>query len=739
MTEKPLGAKIAALGCMCGITSGYWDNFGRRHRTSRRTFRALLSAMGVPWEDPEQLDEEIARRRLEPWNRLLEPVQVLYPGPAPRLGLRVWTPTPAAPRPLEIRGEIMGEAGERFAWEAALQPAPREFQPVPGGFRFALAVSLPHELDLGYYDLSLTVRGAGRQEAGRTRLIVAPHQAYAPDWLAAGRRVWGFNVPLYALKRETDWGMGDFGDLMTMIRWAGSLGASFVGVNPLHALAVRPGSDPSPYAPASRIFLNFPYLNLDMVPEMAECPEARKLAGNLPPLANAPLVPYPEVYRLKLRVLRLLFQTFCRRHGPPEAPCTARGQEFARFLALRGESLVRFGQFFALGDFFQQGDWRRWPQEYRHPGTPAVASFSREHPGDLRFYQYGQWLAADQLRQVCDTARGAGLPFTLYQDLALGANPGGLDTWAQPELFAQGPAIGAPADAFNPKGQNWGLAPLIPERLRESGYQLFISTLRANCPPGGMLRLDHVMGLFRLLWIPPGENASRGAYVRYPARELLAILALESAKRRTLIIGEDLGTVPPRIRKGLRQARVLSYRVFYFERDRDQHFLPPEEYPSLAMATVTTHDLPTLQGFWQGRDLALKQAHNLYPQPRMAEADAATREQDRGLLLEALASRGLLPDHLSPESRKGSSCPPELREAVLEYLAQCGAAFLEVRLEDIFGVAEQQNLPGTRKEHPNWRRRLPLTLDRMEHAPEPAHLAARLNKYRSRTDLEEKG
>ena len=293
------------------------------------------------------------------------------------------------------------------------------------------------------------------------------------------------------------------------------------------------------------------------------------------------------------------------------------------------------------------------------------------------------------------------------------------------------PAIGAPPDAFNPQGQNWGLPPLIPERLRASGYQLFIDTLRANLPPGGMLRMDHVMGLFRLLWIPQGAEAARGAYVTYPARELLAILALESVRRRALIIGEDLGTVPPRIRRELGKSGVFSYRVFYFERDGNCHFLPPEAYPARAMATVTTHDLPTLTGFWQGHDLALKRTLNLYPEARLAEADAAARELDRRFLLEDLQHRGLLGDGAACEPEAGDSCPLELREAVLEYLAQSEAALMEVRLEEVFGVPEQQNLPGTRQEHPNWRVKLPLTLEQMEQSPEPARLAARLNKARS--------
>jgi len=343
---------------------------------------------------------------------------------------------------------------------------------------------------------------------------------------------------------------------------------------------------------------------------------------------------------------------------------------------------------------------------------------------------YGQWLVADQLGRVCRGARDHGLAFSLYEDLALGSNPGGFDTWANPDLFAPGVAVGAPPDAFNPKGQNWGLPPLIPERLRAAGYRLFIDTIRANCPIDGMLRLDHVMGLFRLLWIPQGATAAKGAYVVYPAKELLAILALESRRRRTLIIGEDLGTVPQRIRRGLGKAGVWSYRVFYFERDREQGFLPPEAYPARAMVTVTTHDLPTLAGFWQGHDMALKSSLDLYPEPGLAAADAAQRQQDRRRLVAALQGRGLLGPGATWDPGGGDACPPELREAVLTYLGQSAAALMEVRLEDIFGVAEQQNLPGTQQEHPNWRLKLPLTLEQMEARPEPARLATRLNQAR---------
>ena len=735
MAGKDFAKKIAALGALCGITSRYRDNFGCCHRTTQATYRDLLSAMGVPWEDPAILDREIARRRLGAWGALMEPVQLISPGPAQaRATVRIWFPGPEPPDAVDVFGEMVSESGECYRWETRLAPAGRlQSRAVPGGFRVAAPLPLPANLELGYYDLTVKVRSGGREETGRSRLIAAPSQAYAPSWLEEGRRAWGFNLPLYALRSRGNWGVGDFADLREVVRWAGPLGAAFVGVNPLHAPGGRAAADPSPYSPSSRIFLNDLYLCLEAAPELPDCRKAQELLASpefqavKTRLAASPLVLYREVRRLKRQVLELLYETFCETHG---APGTARGEEFARFVAAGGESLARFGQFGALTDHLKQGDWRRWPEPYQHPESLAVAEFAREHPREVQFFPYGQWLAATQLGQVCQEAEGQGLPFSLYEDLALGASPGGFDTWAHQELFARGPAIGAPPDAFNPQGQNWGLPPLIPERLRASGYQLFIDTLRANTPPGGMLRMDHVMGLFRLLWIPQGAAAARGAYVTYPFRELLAILALESVRRRALIIGEDLGTVPPRIRRVLGKSGVFSYRVFYFERDHNCHFLAPEAYPARAMATVTTHDLPTLTGFWQGHDLALKRRLKLYPDAGLAEADAAAREQDRRVLLEDLKHRGLLGEGAAAQPEPGDCCPPGLGEAVLDYLGRSEAALMEVRLEEIFGVPEQQNLPGTTQEHPNWRVKFPLTLEQMEESPEPSRLAARLNKAR---------
>jgi 4-alpha-glucanotransferase len=737
---KDLAAKIAALGRLCGITPEYRDNSGRRHPTSVATHRALLTAMGVPWEDPERLEQELARRRLGPFASLLAPVAVVSPSPgSPRISISPWLPGPEPPPRLEVRGELVSENGGRISWQALLPvPAAPRVRRVGDGFRLRLPLPLPPDLGWGYHDLTLKVQVDGREETGQTLIVAAPAQVYLPESLAGERRFWGLNVPLYALRSESNWGLGDFGDLACLVDWAASLGAAFVGVNPLHAPAPRPSHEPSPYAPTSRLFLNFAYLELEQVPELAACPEARALLARrewqraLARLRAGEFVNYQKVWRLKERLLRLLFQTFREQNGSLEAPRGPRGREFALFCALSGEPLVRFGQFCVLAQHFRQAEWRRWPPAYQHPDSPAVAAFTREHPEEVAFHQYVQWLAATQLEQAGAQARRHRLPFSLYQDLALGAHAGGFDTWAHPGLFAQGAAMGAPPDAFNPRGQNWGLPPLIPERLKGTGLRFFIRTLRANCPPDGILRLDHVMSLFRLFWIPKGFPAARGAYVIYPARELLAVLALESWRRRTLIVGEDLGTLTSRIRRELDQSGIFSYRVFYFERGPDHAFKAPVDYPRRALAAVTTHDLPTLTGFWLGEDINLKEQLHLYPEPQTAVTEAAARRQDRVRLVTALTGQGLLPPDSPPEAESPVFCPEEVRFGVLEYLARTTAALLEVRLEEVFGVPDQQNLPGTTRQHPNWRRRQPLTLEQMQQAPEPRRLAARLNKWRDR-------
>lgn len=732
MADKIAARQIATLGRLCGILPGFQDNLGRRHRTSLATYQALLSAMGVPWENPEARQMEIERRQVEGFDRLLQPVTAAFS--ADSIAVRIKSANPPPLPELKARVELTSEGGQSLEGECLLNhPLRPQFYPVSRGFRVLMQLRLPQELEPGYYDLKVRIHSDTGEEADATRLIVSPAVAYQPPHLAGGRRLWGFNLPLYALTSAHNWGIGDFTDLEEVIRWAGKLGAAFVGVNPLHAPPPLAQESVSPYSPTSRQFLNFLYLNLEQVPELEESLEAQALLAS-PGFQAAkervratPLVAYAEIFRLKRQILEVLFGTFCAKHGA-EKPCTVRGQEFVRFIREAGEPLQKFAEFSALAEYWEESDWRRWPPEFHHPDGEAVASFAQEHRRELLFHQYVQWLADRHLHGAKEQANSSGLSFTLYQDLALGTVPGGFETWVYPGLFAQGASVGAPPDAFNPKGQDWGLPPMIPERLKELRFQPFINLLRANLPVDGMLRLDHVMALFRLFWIPHTGQKAAGAYVRYPAQELLAILTLESQRRRTMIIGEDLGTVAPGIRRELKKRGIFSYRVFYFERDQDGKFRAPGDYPRQAVAAVTTHDLPTLAGFWEGRDIQVKKALHLYPQEELAEKDARERELDRRNLLEALARTGLLSQDLLAKELSGQSCPEEVRLGVLEYLGQSAAALVEIRLEDVFGVTEQQNLPGTTTEYPNWKLKLPLSLIQMREAPQPQLLAERMSR-----------
>ena len=736
VSDKKIASDIALLGRLCGISMEYKDNFGVRRRTSQSTMRALLTAMGIPCGTPGEIRTSLEQSQRRLTDRLLPPVTVVTPSVGCNLLLNVQWHRPEVPFPLEMEGELIEESGQKRRWlPDPHQLTLKEAQPMGDNWRLQLSLPLPPELADGYYDLTFWVKSASREQTSVTHLVVSPGQAWLPPSLEQGARLWGLNLPLYALRSRRNWGIGDFTDLQAATAWAGELGASFVGVNPLHAPQSGDDADPSPYSPTSRLFLNFLYINLENVPEMQESLEARSLLASpdfqaeLARLQDAPLVAYPEIRRLKQKLLEFLFIAFVERHGLPEAPLTSRGQDFARFVAQGGEDLQKFSLFHALSQRQEKKDWRRWPDKLQRPDTPAVLAFARDHTQEIVFHQYVQWLAAEQQEEVWEGSIRAGLPFTLYQDLALGAAPGGAETWSYPGLFARGAAVGSPPDAFNLQGQNWGLPPLIPKTLEESGYRLFIKTLRANLPPGGIIRLDHVMALFRLFWIPEGLNPEKGSYVRYPASDLLALLTLESQRRRTLIIGEDLGTVAPSIRRRLSRARIFSYRVFYFERKskKDKNFAAPEDYPRQAIACATTHDLPTLSGYWEGRDLDLRNQLNLYPSPQLAEQDEVSRAQDRLLLVKALVQQGLLPANYEPSIQ---FCPEELRRAVLAYLGRSRAALVEFRLEDILGLTAQQNLPGTIEEYPNWRQKIFQTLEDLRQDPKVLAVAETLCQSR---------
>jgi len=523
------------------------------------------------------------------------------------------------------------------------------------------------------------------------RMKLEKGACYQPELLEKGGRIWGFVVQLYGLRSARNWGAGDFTDLRALVELAAAMGAGVVGVNPLHAAWV------SPYSPSSRHALNPVYLDVEAIAEFKECEAARRLAASadfrdrIAFLRNQDLVDYDGVRAAKREVLELLYACF-RRH---------RGQRL-RLAELNRRSsaeLRRYALYEALAEELG-GNWQAWPEEYRSPGSKAVARFSREQAIRVEFHAYVQWKARQQLDRAQQHARELGMPIGLYFDLALGSDRGGAEVWADQGAYAMGASIGAPPDEFNPRGQDWGLPPYAPRALRAAGYRPFVELLRANMPEGGAVRLDHVMALMRLYWIPAGHKPDKGGYVNYPLRELLAILARESRRRRCTVIGEDLGTVPPELRDALAHARVLSYRPLLFEKDT-----PAPAYPRDALVCVSTHDLPTWKGFWAGRDLALREALGLTVD---APREKAQREQDKSLLRKTIGGTSAQSAHA--------------------FLARTPSKILMVQPEDVFEVLEQSNLPGTVDQHPNWRRKLPVALEQWSTDPRMQSLADALSE-----------
>lgn len=725
-----------------GIDSQYDDIYGRRHVVDADTKRAILSAMGIRTESLEAMNEQLETLDEELWRQPCDTVLVARAGSTPTWSFRM--PVPAGlDETVVIEWTVRDEAGHDVADEKIgpeLRPA--EDRTVGGHRYLRFDLAIPSGLGIGYYDLRVRGRSKKGSVSGALLLILTPGRCYEPPALQAGARVWGVSVQVYALRSATDWGAGDFGDLKSCVEWAAALGAGIVGLNPVHGLKNSRPYHISPYSPDSRLFLNTLYIDVERIPEYRDSPAARRVVqesgfqSRLQAVRKSEIVDYDEVRTLKQQALEAVFADFDARQFEPRAgardPRTDRARAFDAYCRQEGEALQTFALFQALHEHFSARSpslsmWQDWPATYRTPSSPACRRFQKSHRQRVRFYQYLQWIAHEQLNAAAARARESGMPIGLYHDLALGSDRGGTDAWAFQSLFALGADCGCPPDAFSPEGQNWGLPPIIPHQLRASRYRLFIDLLRKNGRYGGAIRLDHVMALFRLFWIPRGMPASAGAYVRYQWEELLGILALESVRLECVIVGEDLGTVPDFVRERLADAGVLSYRVFYFERRTDGEWKTPGEYPRRALAVVTTHDLPTLIGFWRGSDVELRRHLGVYGDDAASHRAMEERVREKDGIVRALEREGLMP------SSGGSAAPDltaDLSEAIHRYLARSPSMLMLATLEDLLGEAKQINLPGTLDSYPNWSHRSSHTLDEACREPRAERLAAVLRAER---------
>ena len=716
MTE-PRPADLERLAEACGILPEYRDVEGRRQPISPATRAALIEAMGIDAGSAESVAAAIAEHEQRDWLRALPPVRVVSESEHP------------ATVPLSVAEHLSDEQWDYCLTledgsmrRGSLRPAALpvlETRSIESVDYRRYGWPLP-EAGCGYHELRLDGPG---QHAGTT-VIVTPERSYLPAFLEQDGRLWGPSLQLYALRSLRNWGIGDYGDLSGALEFFARAGAGVVGVGPLHSLYPHEPRHTSPYSPSSRLFWNVLYLDVEAVPGLADCPRAQELLADpafrarIAAARDAERVDHEAVAAAKREILEAVFESFRTLDLETDTPG---GQGFRQFREQRGESLRRHALYEALADHFRRRDpkawgWPAWPEGYEHPQAEKVAAFEAQQRERVTFFAWLQWLAETQLAKVGVRAAELGLGAGLYLDLPLGADRGGSEVWARRELYAQDVTIGAPPDAFNLRGQNWGLPPWIPERLTAARYRPFIELLRANMRHAGALRLDHVMSLMRLFWIPAGRPPGDGAYVRYPLDDLLGILRLESHRNACLVIGEDLGTVPESLRETLASIDVLSNRLFYFGK-RNDHFKPPQDWPRRALVAVSNHDLPTLRGYWRDQDIALRQELDLFPSEQQRESQVVERAQDRARILFALSEEGLLPDGVPADPTRVTDMEADLMVAIHRYLARTPAMILAFQMEDALLLGDQTNLPGTVDEYPNWRRKLPFALEHWAEQP----------------------
>lgn len=535
---------------------------------------------------------------------------------------------------------------------------------------------IPSDVPAGYHTLEF--HDSGR----RMTLIVAPKRCHLPENL----RIWSWAVQLYSARSRRSWGMGDFSDLTRVARWARDLGCGLLLLNPLHAATPVVPQEASPYSPSTRRYLNPLYIAIDDVPGASDLRELPRLRAAGRALNRLPEIERDKIFRLKMRALRRIYRTF------------SGDAAFEAFARSEGASLRQFATFCVLAETFG-GNWGQWPSRYRCAHSSDVRRFAETRHHRVRFFQWLQWHADRQLG-------AASLLVPVMQDLPIGIDPGGADAWAWQDVLARGMAVGAPPDEFNTRGQNWGLPPFVPHRLRRAAYRPFIETIRGTMRHAGGLRIDHVMGLYRLFWIPEGMDASQGAYVRNDAADLLGIIALESERAQAIVAGEDLGTVEPRAQRELMDAGVLSYRLLWFEKGH------PSGYPRQAMAAVTTHDLPTIAGLWNGSDLEAQRRLGLDPN------EEGTKEIHDRL------------SRLTRSPRDAASSQVIVRAHRL--LSKAPSVVVSATLEDAAEAEGRPNMPGTMQEWPNWKQPLPKDLDALVRSGTAKKVAAALGAGRRR-------
>ncbi len=718
-----------------GIETEYWDVWGQHHHASTEVQSAILASLGVDAGTRSSLERAVDERVWREWRSLLPPTLVLTAGQKP-YEILVSVPASRAAAPAML--EIQFEGGGSTRVSIALDDLPIQEEKMLRGQRIVRKrIPIAEDLPLGYHELTIEI---GEDTAAHSRLIVCPSRAYQPDWLESGRGA-GIAISLYGVRSARNWGCGDTTDLKAVIDWvADELGASFVALNPLHAIANRQPFNTSPYLPNSIFYRNPIYLDVEQLEEFWSSPRAlalmqtQEVQDEIQALRDSEFVEYERVYELKLRFLKVMFATFAAdwERGTPRA------REFRAYVEREGDMLHRFAVHAALDEEIHRRlpdvwTWHSWPEHYQDPESEETRLFAHKNFRVVLFHKYLQWQLDLQLASAQQHAIERGLKLGLYHDLALATDRFGADLWAHRDFFVAGCRVGAPPDGFSPKGQDWAFPPPNSEHHFQDGYRLFSESIRENCRHGGALRIDHVMRFFRLYWIPDGMEATEGTYVRDRYQDLLAILALESVRAKVPVVGEDLGTVPDEIRAALYRFGILSYRLLYFEQDQNGRMRSPEEYPVNALVSATTHDLPTLAGFWLGRDIEARRNAGLLQDDATYRRLHEERGREKQKMLDLLIRLKLLPDWFPRNASEVPELTGELHNAVVGFLASTPSKLLALNQEDLIKETEQQNLPGSTAEYPNWRRKMKCTVEELRVRPDVQAFTQMFRSWLERT------
>jgi len=660
-------AKLEILASRAGLAVDWIDANGRPQHVHPDALRAVLKGLGHPADTDAQVDASLRDLEQAQLDKHLPPLLTVDSGQSLDLA-HYFEP--------DTLCRVHLEQGETLE------------------LRLDGNAVLPGVIALGYHQVQINDQ--------TFTLAVAPTHCYSVAEAVDSQpaRAWGISAQLYSLRRLNDGGFGDTLALEHLARAAAERGADALAISPMHAMFSADPQRYSPYSPSSRLFLNSLYASPACIlgeREVRNAIEALGIADQLHDLEQLDLIDWPAAAQAKQRLLRALYEDFRHGHHPQHA-------DFLSFRQTGGEALENHCRFEAVQAMRAAAgeslDWRHWPAEWRTPQSPALAKFAEEHREEIGFYAFAQWLIARCLERAQQAARGSGMGVGLIADLAVGADGGGSQAWSRQDELLADLTVGAPPDILNRAGQGWGISAFSPEGLKRHGFRAFIEMLRANFAHAGGLRIDHVMGLQRLWVIPMDASPKEGAYLYYPVDDMLRLLALESHRHQAIVLGEDLGTVPDGLREKLIGRSILGMRVLLFEQGHDGQFKPILDWPDNALATTSTHDLPTLNGWWHSRDIDWNIQLGLIDAPTV-EQWSEHRLRERQALRQALSQD---PQNFVDEIRNETD---HMIDASVRYLGHTRAPLVLLPLEDALGIEEQANLPGTTDTHPNWRRRLP--------------------------------